>query len=39
MVLEGHLRLTAYALAPECLPEELPVILGTSPSLPSWGCS
>jgi hypothetical protein len=30
-VLEGHKRLTAYLLAPECLPEELPVIVGFAP--------
>jgi hypothetical protein len=39
VVLEGHLRLTAYALAPQCLPDELSVILGRSPLLPGWGCS
>lgn len=36
VVLEGHLRLTAYALAPECVPDELPVILGTSPAMAGW---
>lgn len=30
-VLEGHLRLTAYMLAPDCLPEELEVIAGFAP--------
>ena len=30
-LLEGHARLTAYALAPECLPEELEVIAGFAP--------
>jgi hypothetical protein len=30
-LLEGHLRLTAYMLAPECLPETLPVIIGFTP--------
>jgi hypothetical protein len=38
VVLEGHLRLTAYALAPQCLPDELSVILGRSPLLPGWWC-
>jgi hypothetical protein len=36
VVLEGHLRLTVYALAPECVPDELPVILGTSPAMTGW---
>jgi hypothetical protein len=31
-VLEGHLRLTAYMLAPECLPQELEVIAGFAPA-------
>ena len=30
-VFEGHVRLTAYMLAPECLPEELEVIVGFAP--------
>jgi len=30
-VFEGHLRLTAYMLAPECLPERLEVIVGFAP--------
>jgi hypothetical protein len=30
-VYEGHLRLTAYMLAPECIPEELEVIAGFAP--------
>ena len=30
-VFEGHVRLTAYMLAPECLPEELEVIIGFAP--------
>ena len=30
-LLEGHVRLTAYMLAPECLPEELEVIAGFAP--------
>jgi hypothetical protein len=30
-VYEGHLRLTAYLLAPECIPAELEVIVGFAP--------
>ncbi|MBB6049866.1 hypothetical protein [Armatimonas rosea] len=30
-VLEGHVRLTAYLLAPEYLPEALPVLVGFAP--------
>lgn len=30
-VYEGHLRLTAYMLAPECIPAELEVIAGFAP--------
>ena len=30
VVLEGHLRLTAYLLASDCLPRELPAIVGYS---------
>jgi len=33
VVLEGHTRITAFALAPETIPEEIPVILGTSPAI------
>jgi hypothetical protein len=36
VVLEGHMRLTAYALVPEVVPKELPVVLGTSPELTRW---
>lgn len=32
-VYEGHLRLTAYLLAPECIPADLSVIAGFSPAL------
>ena len=38
VVLEGHVRLTAYALWPEYLPEELEILLGVSKNAPSWGC-
>jgi len=36
VILEGHLRLTAYALAPEHIPELTPVIVGFSPSIEQW---
>jgi hypothetical protein len=38
VALEGHARLTALALRPEIIPRELEVLLGTSPSMPRWGC-
>lgn len=38
VALEGHSRLTAYALAPESLPPALPVLLGTSSVIASWSC-
>jgi hypothetical protein len=36
VVLEGHVRLTAYALYPGYLPPELEVYLGESPEMESW---
>ena len=33
VLLEGHVRLTAYFLAPECIPSRLPVIVGYAPGL------
>ena len=36
VLVEGHVRLTAYALYPEYLPEELEVILGTSVDMTGW---
>ena len=36
IVLEGHLRLTAYLLAGECVPDELPVLMGLSPDFAGW---
>jgi hypothetical protein len=36
VALEGHVRLTAYALFPEYLPEELTVYLGTSDDMERW---
>jgi hypothetical protein len=38
VVLEGHTRLTAYLIAPECLPAELEVIVGFSQQITQWGC-
>jgi hypothetical protein len=38
VVLEGHARLTGLALAPDCLPPENPVLLGTSPTITNWSC-
>jgi hypothetical protein len=32
-ILEGHTRLTAYLMAPESLPDELPLIVGFSPTM------
>jgi hypothetical protein len=36
VVLEGHVRLTVYALRPELLPDELEVLLGRSPRIAEW---
>jgi hypothetical protein len=36
VLLEGHVRLTAYAAFPACLPDELEVYLGTSPRIAEW---
>jgi hypothetical protein len=36
VLLEGHVRLTAYATFPECLPDELEVYLGISPRIREW---
>ena len=38
VVLEGHARLTAYALRPKALPPELEVLLGRSPRISDWAC-
>lgn len=37
VVMEGHVRLTAYALAVACLPAALEVIVGFSPDFSHWG--
>jgi hypothetical protein len=36
VLLEGHVRLTAYAAFPEHLPAELELYLGTSPTIADW---
>ena len=36
VVLEGHIRLTAYLLWSDHLPPEVPAIVGYSKALPSW---
>jgi len=38
VVLEGHVRLTAMFLAPECLPASLEVMVGFSEQIENWGC-
>jgi hypothetical protein len=36
VLLEGHVRLTSYALFPEYLPRELEIYLGESPRMAEW---
>jgi hypothetical protein len=36
VLLEGHVRLTAYAAFPEHLPDELEIYLGESPRMREW---
>ena len=36
VVLEGHVRLTAYMLCPDRLPPELEVLVGSSPGMAAW---
>jgi hypothetical protein len=36
VLLEGHSRLTAYAVYPEYLPAELEIYLGTAPDIHRW---
>jgi hypothetical protein len=38
VVLEGHVRLTAFMLARDRLPLELEVLVGSSPTMTRWGC-
>src|SRR5262245_11672097 len=37
VLVEGHVRLTAYALFPQHLPSELELYLGESPEIVRWG--
>ena len=37
VVLEGHARLTAYALRPGRIPDPVVAVLGTSPRMAEWG--
>jgi hypothetical protein len=36
VAVEGHVRLTAYALFPHYLPDELEILLGTAPAMDRW---
>lgn len=36
VLVEGHVRLTAYALFPDCLPPQLEILLGVSDEMPRW---
>ena len=36
VVLEGHVRLTVYALVPELIPSQVIALLGTSPDFKGW---
>lgn len=36
MLVDGHARLTAYALFPERLPTELEILLGVSEEMAGW---
>lgn len=36
VILEGHTRITAYALAPDCIPDEVTALLGISPEIAHW---
>jgi len=38
VVLEGHVRLTAFMLARDRLPPELEVLVGSSPTMARWDC-
>jgi hypothetical protein len=38
VLLEGHVRLTAFMLCPGGLPPELEVLVGSSPGMARWGC-
>jgi hypothetical protein len=36
VLVEGHARLTAYALFPERVPDEVELVLGVSEEMPQW---
>jgi hypothetical protein len=36
VVMEGHARITAYALAPEAIPDPIEVLIGMSPDIARW---
>jgi hypothetical protein len=36
VLVEGHVRLTAYALFPGCLPPETEILLGISEEMTRW---
>lgn len=36
VLLEGHARITAYALAPETIPDPFEVLVGASPAIARW---
>jgi hypothetical protein len=36
VILEGHARLTAYALVPDLIPRDLTIIVGLSAGMPAW---
>jgi hypothetical protein len=38
VVLEGHARLSAFMLAHDHLPDEMEVLVGSSPTMARWGC-
>lgn len=38
VALEGHLRLTVYALRAHTIPDPLTLVLGSSPRMAEWGC-
>lgn len=38
VVLEGHIRLTAYALKPDLVPREVLVIIGEHEDMTGWDC-
>jgi hypothetical protein len=38
VVLEGHVRLTAFMLARDKLPPELEILIGSAPAMTRWDC-